>query len=51
MTTAVGPTEIETAITATYDEFRLCGQTVGTISDPDNGRAWIQSDVVEQIEP
>ena len=34
----------------TYEEFELRDTTVAMVSDPENGRAWIQSSVTVFVE-
>lgn len=41
----------ESAIRETYSEYAMGEKTVATITDPENGSAWIQSDVVEEVRP
>lgn len=35
----------------TYEEYDLGGTTVAMIADPVNEHAWIQSDVIQRVEP
>jgi hypothetical protein len=35
---------------ATYEEFDVGSARVAMIADPENGHAWIQSDVVTEVE-
>lgn len=46
-----GPTTSPKSIRATYDEYVFAGRTVGTISDPEHGGAWLQSDVTVRVRP
>ncbi len=34
----------------TYEEFELRDTTVAMVSDPENGRAWVQSSVTVLVE-
>lgn len=38
-------------IRTTYEEYDLGNARVAMISDPENSHAWIQSTVVEPVEP
>lgn len=40
----------ERPIRETYEEFDVDGTTVAMITDPENERAWLQSDVVRDVE-
>lgn len=35
----------------TYEEYTVSGVRVALIADPENGDAWIQSDVTKPIQP
>lgn len=48
---AAAPPTVTPSIRATYDEFELAGRTVGTVSDPENDDAWVQSDVTVDVRP
>lgn len=39
------------AIMETYEEYTVSGVQVALIADPENGKAWIQSDVTTPVEP
>lgn len=49
MSGATDATASPGAIRETYEEFAVGDATVGMIADPENGNAWIQSTVVEQV--
>lgn len=44
------PTHAVATVRETYEEFDLRDATVAMVSDPENGRAWIQSSVTVAVE-
>lgn len=51
MTTGDRLSGTDGSIRETYEEFADGQHTVATIADPENGHAWIRSDVVQSIVP
>lgn len=50
MSTQRATGEMDPLVRETYEEYTIDGTRLAMIADPENAHAWIQSDVVTEVE-